>query len=171
MKVKSDLVVLDKNGDPLSQTFMAELRGFFAGEGCFYLHHYYNRSKKTSGSVAVYCKIDLRADDGLVLEELQSKLGGSLTHYKYKLPVARHRNPMIRWLVSTLEDCERIVCILSGGEPELSFKKMKELPIWQRVLEIKRDKKDRGQQSYTQTEMNEMNSLILQLKESRKLID
>src|SRR5205809_640337 len=60
--------ILDNVGEPIDPMWAATFRGFFWGEGSMYINRYDRKNHGPQYSYNVYCRIQLRDDDRLILE-------------------------------------------------------------------------------------------------------
>jgi hypothetical protein len=150
--------LFDINNNLITPEWAAEFRGFFWGEGCFYIHPTFGNGR----SFAITTKIELRKDDEEVLKEFQRRLGGKISYWDYK----QHKgsNPTIRWWVARMTDCQRLVKLLTSNT-NLPFNKQKQLNLWTRALELKQNRALRGAIApYFPEEREELNMICEQLK-------
>ncbi len=101
-------MIRDIRGESITETWAAEFRGLFWGEGCLFAGKY----RRCIGGrwyerVDPYAVITMREDDAPLLEAIAERLGGSLRRYHYHAP-GSNAQPQARWQVSGLEK-------LSGG--------------------------------------------------------
>ena len=120
--------LLDINGEPIDPEWAALFAGFFWGEGTMIIDSIHNG--KTYNP---YCQVWLRADDGGILGEFASKLGGRLRDHPNPTGGG---NPQRIWKISKIVDCHRIARLLETTAA-LPFRKRRELPIWREAIELK----------------------------------
>lgn len=153
--------LIDVNGEELSEVWMAEFAGLFAGEGCLYLGTATRKTKK--GDYVIFrpeAIISMRSDDRPLLEEIQSKLGGVLSQRSD--PSYGNEFPRHRWYVQSKEDLLRVASILEGSR--LPAKKWRELPLWKEAVMLR---KTRGQK-HTADENVRLRELLLSIRKIRE---
>jgi len=125
-----------------------EFIGFFMGEGCISITKRYLKSSK--GIRICYeptLTISARVDDSKIIEWCKKQFGGSIYCYKAREIIGYKgkkykQNPVIRWDISKLSDCKKVISILNKGI--LPTKKKKEILVMQQFLEEKTQGKRNG---------------------------
>ncbi len=109
-----------------------EFIGFFAGEGCMYIH-----TTKTGNRITYepVFKINLRKDDFAVLKRIQELFGGSI----YYEPKRGTRNDTASWILRSVKGCLKIITLLE--KTKLPFQKNKQLSTMKEFLLTKQNKK------------------------------
>ena len=132
------ITLLDRVGTPFSPEWVAEFRGFFAGEGSLSIQVI---RKKDNLLFRPRCRISLRLDDREILEVFHIRIGGSLFYTDKQASVNSfgRRNPTITWDASSLCHAKIIRELLRS--PILPAKKFKEFPLWSEAIDILLDKK------------------------------
>lgn len=141
--------ILDIHELPIPLEWQIEFRGFFWGEGSMWI-------QGKSGSYAVRAAISLRSDDLEILKEFQKHLGGRIF-----IQSLLGTKTAARWQVSTKKDVERISQILIT---DLPFKKAKEVVIWKKAIQIRKDKMGRH---WSPEQVSQMEKLAIELKALR----
>jgi hypothetical protein len=110
----------DIHGKPLDPIWMAEFRGFFFGDG--YVGITTNGvGRRTKGKNYTGCiQITLRDDDIAILEEFQSRLGGSIWRERRGRRVRFDEleceaKPYAAWRIRSRTELLRVLDILDGG--------------------------------------------------------
>lgn len=110
----------------LDPIWAAEFRGFFYGEGCA-------RMDNNSGNFRPILTIGLRADDIAILEEIQSKLGGTINEKP-----EHHKNPNAfdgkKWAVTGWSPVRSVIEATSLLGDRLSAKKRQDVSILYRAI-------------------------------------
>lgn len=109
--------------------------GFTDGEGSFHIY----RQRKISGNIFVpRFSIQLRADDGEILQQLQEIFGGRIGTKRKSLFTEKGkeyvRKPSSLWEVTRKSDLSKIVRYFD--EFPLRSKKSRDFPLWKMAVEI-----------------------------------
>jgi len=152
--------IFDVHGEELSEVWMAEFAGLFAGEGCLYLGTSVRKTKK--GQFTLFqpqAIISLRSDDRPLLVEVQSRLGGCMNQRSDN--PKNNEFPRHRWYVTSKEDLLRVADILERSK--FPAKKWRELPFWKEAVLLR---KARGQK-HTADENVRLQELLLSIRNVR----
>jgi hypothetical protein len=93
-----------------------------AGEGCFSLKP---RKGRGEGGISVHAELGVRADDVLILEEIQRAFGGKIHAYQ----PAKDPNPIMKWTAASKRDLARLVEYFDEFGLR-SAKKARDYAIW-----------------------------------------
>ena len=112
---------------PLNPMWAAEFRGFFYGEGCAMI----SLSKRGTLIFQPVLKISLRADDVVVLRDIQDKLGGNLVDRDYSTQPSApsNANPGKEWYVVGWGRCRAVIEATGLTTAYLPCKKTRDIAI------------------------------------------
>lgn len=143
----------------LDPIWVAEFRGFFCGEGYLGITSNGWNRRRTSKAYVPRAQITLRLDDLATLQDIQSKLGGSI-HYERRGRVTKHdtgeyhSRAYAAWRVNTWPDVKRVCLLLKDGN--LPFKKREIVSYMLEFLEIQMPKgKNQAEQARQASEQRE----------------
>ena len=155
--------VLDRNGVVFDPIWMAEFRGFFAGEGSLAVQLIH---KKTNTLFRPRCRISLRLDDHFILDEFRDRIGGSLFFTKNQSSAG---SPTLTWDANSLSQSKIISGILQNSV--LPAKKFDQVPLWCEAICILDQKQDSGYgwggrriSEESRTRLHEISTLLKQYK-------
>jgi hypothetical protein len=93
------------------QIWMAEFRGLFWGEGCADIQRYH-RDRAKELLYRPRLRMQLREDDGKLLEEIQAEFGGTLNRMANE---GQRSKPALQWTLANKEDIVKVCDILMAG--------------------------------------------------------
>lgn len=113
-----------------SETWAAEFRGFFMGDGSVVFGRIHYR-EDGSFNLTPILTIGLRADDAALLQEIHRVFGGSLSFSH------RFENPQIHWRVSGWSTVHSIILATGLDKCHLPFKKSRDFQIMMAAIEAR----------------------------------
>lgn len=155
-------IIFDRNNVAFDPLWVAEFRGFFAGEGSISIQIIH----KKGNSYALFrprCRISLRLDDHQVLREFNERIGGSLFYTNKQSSVGQ---PTLTWDASSLCHARIIRNLLQGSI--LPCKKFLEVPLWVEAVDILDNKIQhvgRGKSRFTDEQRNRLFEIAQLLKD------
>lgn len=128
------LIYKPRDFSHIERDWWNEFRGLFFGEGSIYI----TKPSKEGGSfLQPRLSISLREDDGDVVREIHSKLGGNLVNYTRKVYVNRINNPQVSWQVVGIPVIYAMLPYLMNAV--FPSKKLRELALVKEYCEARMD--------------------------------
>lgn len=161
------------NGGNERRNFANWLVGFTDGEGCFFMRiTKYDRRGSIRPECSARFSIELRADDGAILQQIKEFFGCGLVRTRPKRRGVREINPQSSFSVS--RTCDLFNCIVPFFETnKLRAKKSRDFEIWKEGIEILhmvslRLRKGRTGRKWAAEDFDKFESLCNELESIRK---